>query len=563
MSIIITYYLKTVAIVCFTAYPITKIKNFKRALQRIPTHSDIFYLSILFSIVAILGNVFGEKIFDGAMVNSGIIAPIVGGLIAGPVVGIFSGFLSGLYLYFFLGGFSVKALMISNILAGVIGGLFYKKFNYNNLKFLPTFFVGIIAEVVSVGCILLFSNSMVYAELYVRMLSSISIIVNSLGVAIFISIIKDIQTTNYLIGYNYAQQSLAIVSETLPLLEKGFNKSSSSKISKTIFNLTNFDAVAITDTKGLLALSHEDDFDISGIDFMKLSGNKLKSTSFSKKYFYINNLEVIKKKNVEHDFSGSVISAPITCNDELIGYIKAYKKRDVIDPPGVKIITGIADILSLQVQSITIAEQTKLRKKSEFEALKAQINPHFLFNTLSIIKLLIRTNPSEAQNIILKLSSLLRNTLYKTEDLVLLSKEIEIVELYLSIQKARFPNRLEVEIEIDEKCNNLLFPPFVIQPIVENSMNHAFFDLTGIMKLSVNGYIKDNNFHIIIKDNGKGIPENVIEAVKKNKPLNNMGIGLTNINRRLSHLYLDNYIFDIRTSELGTEIEIVLFSILE
>lgn len=539
-----------------TAYPITKIKNFKRALQRIPTHTDILVLSIIFSFIAILGNVFGESIFDGAIVHSGLIGPVVGGIIGGPIVGLISGLVGGLQLYFFVGGFAANAQLIAHVLAGLIAGGFYKYFNHDNLSFFRTFWVAFTAELVNIACIYFGTDSKLFSELYISMLSSISLFVNPIGVGIFVSILKDVQTTNYLIGYNYAQQSLAIVNETLPLLENGFNQNVAEQIAKCIFDLTSFDAIAITDSRNLLALSCEDSFNSEKVDFMALKGKRLKSSSFLKKYFYINNLGGYSFSKSVASFPCSVIAAPLTYNNEKIGYIKAYKIKDIIDPPAVKIITGIADFLSLQVQSILAQEQTELRRKSEYENLKAQINPHFLFNTLSIIKLLIRKDPHEAQDILLKLSSLLRNTLYQTEDLVPLSKEIEIVEIYLSIQKSRFTSRLEVHFDIDDTCRNLLFPTFIIQPIVENAMNHAFQDTSKTMLLCIRASLNDDQLIISIEDNGKGISQEIIDSVEQNTILNNMGIGLTNINRRLSYIFGEDYVFNLNNLHPGTKVEI-------
>src|SRR3977135_2277542 len=112
-------------------------------------------------------------------------------------------------------------------------------------------------------------------------------------------------------------------------------------------------------------------------------------------------------------------------------------------------------------------------REAELRALRAQINPHFLFNALTTIGYLIQTAPPRALSTLMRLTALLRSVLRSEGEFTTLGRELELVEAYLDIEHARFEQRLRVRIEVPQALRNIRVPPLLLQPIVENAVKHG------------------------------------------------------------------------------------------
>ncbi|HEU5165917.1 MAG TPA: histidine kinase [Chitinophagaceae bacterium] len=189
---------------------------------------------------------------------------------------------------------------------------------------------------------------------------------------------------------------------------------------------------------------------------------------------------------------------------------------------------------------------------SRLELLKGQLNTHFLFNTLhTISSLVIRNKGEEANNILLKLGELLRFALKDNkEQLIPLEKEIEILQLYLDIQQTRFNNRLDINIHYDAALNDVLVPPLLFQPLVENAIKYAVepFKETGKIGIAVKKI--NDMISVTIADNGQ-TPFETINF--------NTGIGLQNTKERLEQLFGKNQSLSIQPNQpAGTMIDVFL-----
>jgi len=182
-----------------------------------------------------------------------------------------------------------------------------------------------------------------------------------------------------------------------------------------------------------------------------------------------------------------------------------------------------------------LAEQEKLLMAARVEALANQINPHFLFNTLTSISSLIRSQPETARVLIVKLSGLLRRLLRSQEHFVTLREELQAVDEYLDIERVRFGPALVVEKDIDEASLNVVVPSMLLQPLVENSIKHGLSRKVGEGRITIRAAIEDGHAVIEIADNGVGMPVGHLEAT------NQQGIGLRNVNERLRVIYGTGY----------------------
>ena len=207
----------------------------------------------------------------------------------------------------------------------------------------------------------------------------------------------------------------------------------------------------------------------------------------------------------------------------------------------VMVIGSSKKLVDGQVNLIKLKEENKI---AELKALKAQIEPHFLFNSLNVIGAYCRTDGEKAKDLILNLSNYFRATLEIDGDFSTLEKELTLIKAYAAIEQARFSDRLEVKFLIDDNLLGVRFPILILQPIVENSIKHGILKKIhgGIVKISVRD--NENEVHVEINDNGVGF-ENADESLST-------GLGIKNVNNRLKLLYGENYALNIVSSDNGS-----------
>jgi len=189
---------------------------------------------------------------------------------------------------------------------------------------------------------------------------------------------------------------------------------------------------------------------------------------------------------------------------------------------------------------LKLAEQEVLVVKARLDALANQINPHFLFNTLNSISSLIRTNPTKARAIVIKLSHILRKLLQGHENFISLREELEFIDNYLDIEVIRFgKDKLKVEKEIDADTLSYMIPSMILQPIVENSIKHGIAPKIEGGSIKIRSARHKDKICIEVEDDGVGISDDKIPRIY------NSGIGISNIIERLKVAYQSDYIFTV------------------
>ncbi|MBN1327243.1 MAG: histidine kinase, partial [Candidatus Cloacimonetes bacterium] len=189
-------------------------------------------------------------------------------------------------------------------------------------------------------------------------------------------------------------------------------------------------------------------------------------------------------------------------------------------------------------------EQCRLELKN----LIAQINPHFLFNTLNSIASLIHQDADKAEQMVHKLSNMFRYCLQSSDNqTVQLKKEIEIITQYLEIEKIRFADRLRYQMQIEPECLPLQIPPLILQTLVENGVKHGISPLLEGGRITVKAYIKNDKLCLSVSDTGMGFQVDQI----------NSGFGLTAVKNILNLLYGNEHEFQILANK-DTEVRIVL-----
>jgi len=182
-----------------------------------------------------------------------------------------------------------------------------------------------------------------------------------------------------------------------------------------------------------------------------------------------------------------------------------------------------------------LQEQEKLLLAAKIEALANQINPHFLFNTLTSISSLIRTQPDTARMLITKLSGLLRRLMRSTDHFVTLREELASVDEYLAIEVIRFGPQLRVVKDVSADTLDVIVPSMILQPLIENSIKHGLARKVGGGCITIATVRKDGHAVIEVRDDGLGMSEERLEQAF------NGGIGLSNVNERLRTIYGAHY----------------------
>jgi sensor histidine kinase YesM len=196
----------------------------------------------------------------------------------------------------------------------------------------------------------------------------------------------------------------------------------------------------------------------------------------------------------------------------------------------------------------------ELAARSELKALKAQINPHFLFNALNSISALISIDPESAQGTLGRLAGIFRGTLLASEkESVPLEKELELIDAYLDVERARFGKRLNVREEVAGDARSVPVPPLILQPVIENAVRHGISPSVEGGTISIGATVANGALTITVEDNGSGIDSEDIED------LMSRGYGLRNVRDRLNARFGPGDWFRLDGgSGIGTRVRIVI-----
>jgi len=183
--------------------------------------------------------------------------------------------------------------------------------------------------------------------------------------------------------------------------------------------------------------------------------------------------------------------------------------------------------------------------QAQLQALKMQLHPHFLFNTLHAISSLMRRDVEAAERMITRLSDLLRLTLENVgAQETSLRQELEFLERYLEIEQTRFRDRLQVKMDIEPETLDARVPYLILQPLVENAVRHGIAPHAAPGLIEISARLKENKLQLQVSDNGAGLPDARRAQIKE-------GVGLANTRARLEHLYGADYLFDLGNRDRG------------
>lgn len=517
------------------AYLLSKTPLFTPLTQvtiRLP-HKLLCYL--IFSVFCIMGTYFGLHIQD-SIANTRAIGAVLGGLLGGPSVGFLVGLTGGVHRYT-LGGMTDVACAISTIAEGLVGGLVHSvamRRGRIGLLFNPLFVAGVtfVTEMLQMAIIMAIARPFDEALRLVEYIALPMLIANTLGAAMFMQILLDRRAMFEKYTSAFSSKALKLAEHTEGILRQGFDQENSMKVARIIYQELGIGAVAITDRDKLLAfIGIGDDHHLPGTPISSAHSHRA-----------IDNNEVVYADGNELSYRcsingscklGSTLVIPLRGeNQRVIGTIKLYEpKSKLFSTINRTLGEGIASLLSAQIMAGQYERHKQLLAQSEIKLLHAQVNPHFLFNALNTLVAVIRRDGERACELVQYLSTFFRKNLKRSEDEVTLADEIEHVNAYLQIEKARFAERLEIAVSLPEALLAARLPAFSLQPIVENAIKHGTSHLLGIGRIDIGARCEGERLLLQVTDNA-----GLFQA-----KTSGIGLGMNLVDKRIRVRYGEDY----------------------
>lgn len=557
--------LERIGLLLIIAFLITRISSFRRLLNRELDGKTIIYQSLIFGIFGIAGAQAGVVIDHDIvsshlwllhlgeqemLVGSSLVAIVIAGLLGGPIVGVGSGIIVAGFL-FFLGGVGVLASVLVNPLAGLLAGLTARFFS-NERVIAPekAFFIGMFAPILHMSLLLILTNNPDETILLVNRIGIPLVFSSSIAIAVFTTMLHVIlKETDQEVAFETGR-ALKIVDQALPYLKNGFSQDEDSawEIAKLLQKELKISAASITNQKYVLAHA--------GLGSDHHMEGQMLLTDLSKKALELGGIQIAYHSDeIQCRKRGCPLQAaiiiPITQSSEIIGLIKLYfNKPQQIRSVEIALAKGLGKLISNQLDMMVIENMKQHLQEAELRNLQAQINPHFLFNTLHLIDTLIRVDPILARHLIVQLSTFMRfNFKIASVPLIPIEQEIMHVKAYLEIVNVRFSDQLHVTIDVPNHLLNTDIPPFTLQPLIENSLKHGLHDVESGGEVGVQISQVRAEIEVVVTDNGSGISADLLEKLGQETVTSNEGngTGLYNVNQRLisllgngSHLYFEN-----------------------
>jgi two-component system sensor histidine kinase LytS len=328
-----------------------------------------------------------------------------------------------------------------------------------------------------------------------------------------------------------SQTILQIANRSLAYLRQGLDGDTAEAVCRLVLRETEAAAVAITDRETVLGFAGlgEDHHTTGGPIITRATREALETN----KTRILSSKEEIGCPKKDCMLKAAIV-VPLEMRGDAVGTLKFYYTTPrLLNETQIAMVEGLAQLLSTQLELSELDRQTALATSMELKALQSQINPHFLFNTINTIASLIRTDPPKARELLREFAAFYRRTLENSDELITLDRELEYVRRYLTFERARFgEERVRVTEDVDASALDALVPAFVLQPLVENAVQHGIMP-AGPLHITIEGRAKRGRLEIVVRDDGRGISEDDLARVLEPGFGRGLGIALKNVDDRL------------------------------
>ncbi|MEU8760281.1 histidine kinase [Streptomyces sp. NPDC048659] len=229
------------------------------------------------------------------------------------------------------------------------------------------------------------------------------------------------------------------------------------------------------------------------------------------------------------------VVAPLTGEDGVLGALVAYGSRE--SAVLVRAATEVARWVSVQLELAELDRSRTRIVEAEIRALRAQISPHFIFNSLAAIASFVRTDPERARELLLEFADFTRYSFRRHGEFARLADELRSIEQYLALAGARFGDRLKVTLRIAPEVLTVALPFLCLQPLVENAVKHGLEDSAGGCRIVIAAHDAGAEAVVTIEDDGVGMDPEELRALLRGERPASSGIGLSNVDERLRQVY--------------------------
>jgi two-component system, LytTR family, sensor kinase len=335
------------------------------------------------------------------------------------------------------------------------------------------------------------------------------------------------------------QAALHAATATLPHLRRGLNMRSAARALPHLRALTGAVAVALADTRAVLAIEGEGREQVRPGDLL----SSLLASATDDRLHIVQRLISSDPSCPLH----AAVLAPLAVQGRRVGtLITFYRAEGRPSQDELRVVAEAASLVSAQIELSVLPEQEERLAQAELRALRAQISPHFIYNALAAVAGNIHERPEEAREQLIDFAEFTRYLFRDGRSYVTLAEELEHVERYLRLEQARFPDSLRVRMEIAPPCRDAVVPALSVQPLVENAVRHGVLGTrrAGGGNVTIGARVAGADVELRVHDDGSGIDPEAVPALLAGT---GGGIGLANVDARLRATFGERYALRIES----------------
>lgn len=493
---------------------------FKNALTE--RHFDrrrLVLFTVLFSAMAVSGTYWSVSA-GGGIINFRAVGIMLAGFIGGPAVGSITGLIAGLHRAFFINTDASYIHGGLSILQGIAAGFTtnYLKSKHHRLWLWALIYAFLLEVLFWAFFALLTWPETVANPNALALLSLPILITNTIAVSLFIGVLE-VST------YIWDSEKTKTTKNTFDAIQMIFSTLQAGFKDLTVTKITEIITTALPSLIWT-AVIYKSRVYIRGAYKTKEDRTQGEAET-----------SILRLQKSLPDMP-HVLTLPVRWQDEIIGYIIAAKsKGDTFTKMGIEFLNGVCHIVEAIYEYEQMKEEKNLLAEAEIRALQAQINPHFLYNTLNTISFYVRSDPETARKLIKYLSDYFRHSLNNPSKFISLAEEMRVIDCYIQLERARFSDRLSVTYDFSEDMlEPLQIPPLLLQPLVENAVIHGVIkrEEGGTVRVGLIEHKTYNKIYVI--DTGVGISRRKLKTLLIDRKRRDH-IGLINVHQRLVSIF--------------------------
>lgn len=319
-------------------------------------------------------------------------------------------------------------------------------------------------------------------------------------------------------------------------LRAGLTPAGASRAIRHLRSLLRCDTLLITDEQGVLARDGSGDMPEDVMDLVQLVLASGRTQIFRESQ--LNGPDAVPG-------AGQVVISPVRVDSRVVGTVGAFAPH--VNAGLVRAANEVAGWVSTQVELAELDSSRTLLMEAEVRALRAQISPHFIYNSLNAIASFINTDPERARELVVEFADFTRYSFRRHGDFTTVAEELRSIDRYLLLERARFGDRLKVSLEIGPEVLSTVIPFLSLQPLVENAVRHGLESTDGTGHITITAHDAGAFAEVTIEDDGVGIDPDHLRAVLAGHA-EGMHVGLRNVDSRLRQVYGEDHGLTIDTA---------------